>query len=482
MIDMTTGKRLVIITILLLWLLLWDRQAGAQGAIRILDNQADLDYPESLEFLLSLESGSPVEEITLIYGTDQRSCQAGGSRQVVDFEQGDQISASWEWELRRSGAIAPGAQIWWQWEILDGLGNSTMSERKEMLFIDGSHRWRNLERDGVSVYWYQGDDAFASGVLDLVLEELDRLSRQIGVSPQESIDLWLYPTAADVREAIVNTSEWAGSVAFPSYGAMVVNLAPGGDAWAADVIPHELTHLVVGMAVFNCRGSGLTTWLTEGLAVYGEGEPLERLELSLEEGRLPPLRALADGFSAYSDEAGLAYIQSGQVVAYLAESYGPEQINRLLAAIQGGMTVDNALEEVFGFDTGGLDARWRTAQGYAPTPTSAAQSAQATPTPVPTIALFAPPVSATPTLTPSPQPTVVEIARLQATGTAIPTPSRAPLPEATAPLPGISTATSSPPSAPEDTRPTPSPLAWGLGILFVSSVAFGLFRFVRKGA
>ena len=394
--------------VLLLWVL--PLPAAAQNEIQVSEDTVILNFPDTIEFNLSAGSGAPIENITLTYGTNARGCQSSGSRQNMQFDAAEEVEVDWEWELKRSGAVPPGARIWWEWKLTDSEGNSHTTERQEMVISDDRHVWRSTGRDGVTVNWFTGSSTFGEETLTLALESLDRLSEEIGVDPSEEIQFWLYPTAEEVREAIVISSEWAGAVAFTDYNIMIVSLAPGEEQWAADVIPHELTHVVIGMASFNCQGGYLPVWLSEGLAVYGEGpadpSALSGLERALQEERLPSLVALADGFSAYGGGARQAYDQSGEAVRYLIDQFGPEQMDVFLAAISSGLTIDPALEEVYGFDTGGLDARWRLSLGYVATPTSAAANAQAaaTPTLVPTIGLVAPPVMATPTTAPTTVP------------------------------------------------------------------------------
>jgi hypothetical protein len=416
---------------LVLALLLWvsSQPAAAQNGILVSEDSVLLNFPNTIEFNLSASSGATIDNITLTYGTNARSCQSSGSRQNMQFDAAEEVEVDWEWELKRSGAIPPGARIWWEWKLTDSEGNSHTTERQEMVISDDRHDWRSSSRDGVTVNWFRGSSAFGEETLALSLESLDRLSEQIGVDPSEEIQFWLYPTAEEVREAIVISSEWAGAVAFTDYNIMIVSLAPGEEQWAADVIPHELTHVVVGMASFNCQGGYLPVWLNEGLSVYGEGtadpSALSGLENALQEERLPSLVSLADGFSAYGGSARQAYDQSGEAVRYLIDQFGPEQMDAFLAAIRSGLTINPALEEVYGFDTGGLDARWRLSLGYVATPTSAAASAQAaaTPTLVPTIGLVAPPVMATPTTAPTTTP-----APATATATARPDPTATDIP------------------------------------------------------
>ncbi len=412
------------------------RQAGAQNGLQIVADDVIPQLPDIIEFQLQAESEADIESVALQYGTDGLSCQSGGSRQPMDFDPDTTVDLNWEWELKRSGAIPPGVTMWWQWEIEDADGNIITTERQELILDDANHEWRSRQRDGVTVYWYQGDTAFAEAILEEAIRSLDRLTNEIGVTPPGDIELWVYPTADAVQDAIVNVPEWTGGVAFSEYGVTVIGVSPGQLDWAARIIPHELTHLVMGIRTFNCRGGRLPTWLEEGLARYAEGEvdPDEwaAVEEALMDGRLPPLSSLASGFSAYSDAAGLAYTQSRQIVEFLLASFGPEQMEALLSTIQEGKRIDTALLEVHGFDTDELDARWRTSVGYVPTPTSEAEAAalQATPTLIPTLALGGIPTSqatAVSTATTVPATATPQIEEKD-TPTAVPSPSFTPAP------------------------------------------------------
>ena len=408
-------------------------QAQAETPIFI-DNHITPDFPETITFHLSLDTNeTEIKRVLLRYGTNGRSCQDGGSLQSVKFEPDKVVETEWEWELRRSGAIPPGALVWWQWEIQDTDGNITTSKRQEYVVADDNHQWQSIDRNGIAINWYDASSSFGEAMYTQTENSLNHLQTNLGLPQPENVQLWFYDSGSAVQDALVNVPEWTGGVAFPEYGITVLGVAPGQDEWAAHIVPHELTHLLEGILTFNCRGIRLPTWLSEGLARYAEGdvdtEALARLETALAKENLPSLKSLSAGFSAYSDGAGLAYTYSGQIVAYLMDTYGPEQMTVLLQTMQAGSDIDAALQTVYGFDTYGLDAVWRTEQGYAPTPTSAADAAAlaASATPVPTIALggipqantatppMTPAVTAVPSTTPSPQATI------QATATIMPT-------------------------------------------------------------
>ncbi len=393
-----------------------------QSPLIVLREHVTNSFPDSITFQVDAQSSSNIEKATLIYGTNGRSCQTGGSRQTLDFEPRTAVSLDWEWELKRSGSLPPGTTIWWQWELEDAAGNQQLTERQERSIEDERFSWKTISDKGITVNWRRGDDLFGREILNTADTALDRLSDSMGISRPDTIGLWIYPTAEDVQDALVYSSEWAGGVAFPDYGITIIGVAPGEETWQNRVIPHELAHLVVGVRTFNCRGVHLPTWLNEGLARYAEDNvaqtELEQLEEALANGRLPALRSLAGGFSAYGGSAALSYTQSHRVVQFLIEEFGAEQMSELLLTMQSGLQIDDALEQVYGFDTDGLDAEWRGTTGYAATPTSAADvlAAQATPTIAPTLALINPlansasptplPVTETAVSTPTPGKTV----------------------------------------------------------------------------
>lgn len=473
-------KRLLICLSLFYFFFIHSLQA--QDGIEIQQNAVDVQFPDTITFELEASSEGQIEKATLIYGTDSLSCQSGGSLQPVDVEAARDIVIDWEWELRRSGALPPGTEVWWQWEVADSNGNEVTTARQTLVLADDSHDWRELSRDGVTVYWYDGPLAFGEAMLEETVSSLQRISEEMGVVLPDTVQVWIYASAEAVQEAVVNVPEWTGGVAFPEYGITVLGVGPTQLDWAAQIVPHELTHLVIGVRTFNCRGIRLPTWLNEGLARYAEGPSsagdLARLELALEQGRLPALRSLAGGFSAYSDAANLAYTQSHEAVRFLIEQYGPEQMDLLLTTMQSGLDVDDALTAVYNLDTNSLDAAWRTAQGFVPTPTIEIdeQAMAATATLVPTLALGGVPVAqvtATPTTTatPTPVPTTTVFTPTPTTVLATATATR----EATA----VPTTTPRPQPPPVEVDPPPdwTPLFIGMGVMMV---ALAVYLIVRK--
>lgn len=384
----------------------------AQGSIQVEEDRLAQNFPEGLDFHLKASSDQEIQKVLLLYGSEGRSCQSGGARQELEFDASPQVSLSWEWDFTLSGTLPPGAEVWWQWEITDAGGSTLLTEKQSVRLEDQRSDWRQVTQDDITVQWYEGSQAYGSQILNIARKSLARLEKEAGLRPEGEIWLTVYPTFEKLRQVQKVSAEWTGATAFPDHNAILLAIPQDAMNWAGEVIPHELAHLVSGATAFNCRGAWLPTWLEEGLAEYAAGpvskENLARLEEADQADVLPALHSLERGFSAYSDEATLSYIQSASVIAYLLETYTPQKMQELIEVIKEGNRIDDALVEVYGIDTLGVDNDWRAAMGYNLLPEqSAATTAKATATRIPTLALYTSAVrpTNTATLTPSPIPT-----------------------------------------------------------------------------
>jgi hypothetical protein len=396
-------KFMRLLNLLLAFLLFWPHPVAA--AASVLENRAELDFPNSITFSLKLEHTTSITYLVLEYGDIQQTCGEVIARAFPEFNPGKNVSVSWSWDMRQSGSIPPGAQIWWQWRYRDAQGNEFTTERQTITWLDSIHPWKSLSKGLLTVHWYRGDEAFARALLDAGQEGLRRLEAA-GLKADSPVDLYIYGSYDDLRDAILYEPGWVGGQAFPEYNIVIIGISPDNLDWGRTTVMHELTHVVAGHFTFSCL-SDLPTWLVEGLAMYSEGGldafSERQLQTAIRQNTLLSLRSLSSAFSEESDRANLSYSQSYSVVKFLIDTYGQQKMNDLLIALRNGEAIDEALQQVYGFDTEGLEAAWRQAVGAAPPSPQARPTAQPTPTPVPTIR----PISGAPVVvdTPTPVPT-----------------------------------------------------------------------------
>lgn len=379
----------------------------------IISDEVVLNFPDSIVFNLQLQSDIEIDKITLLYSSDRRTCHAGQAKKDIQFSPAKQLEVDWEWDFTRNGTIPPGANIEWQWEITDSSGNITLTEPKQVQLQDQRYNWQQLSSNGITVQWYFGDESFGREVYDIAFNGREHVIELLGINFDEDIWITIYPAPEDVQQAIKFSSEWTGGTAFNDHNAMIIAGAPGESETINQVIPHELAHLIQNSYTFNCKGNWVPTWFGEGLAQFMEegidDEDLDwiwYLELA---GYTPSLRSLVGSFSFDTEQAYSEYMISKLVFNFLVEEYGSQKMAELLDQLRAGEMIDSALEEVYGFDTDGLDAAWRQAYGFAEGRNNSSSNAEeSTATPIPTLALYTlavqPSPSPTSTLQPAQQP------------------------------------------------------------------------------
>ena len=345
----------------------------ADAGITVLASDVEIDFPRQAVFTLEAESSTDIVDVRLCYRVDKMKYAEVVSEAWADFTRATRIDARWVWDMRQA-SLPPGAEVTYWWVIEDAAGNRLETSFEIMRFDDGRYVWQSLTSSGflaesqisqgdeLTIFWYEGDSPFARALMDVCEEGLARLTEDIGTSPQRPIRIYVYASTSDLQGAMIFPYEWTGGVAFPEFSTIAIGISPAALTWGKRALVHELTHLVVYQATFGPYGR-LPTWLDEGLATYNEGELAASLRSCLEsailEDRLISVRSLSSPFSAETEKACLSYAQSYSLVEYLLDSYGQDKMLELLTLFRQGNTHDEALTEVYGFDTDGLDANWR---------------------------------------------------------------------------------------------------------------------------
>jgi len=381
--------RKFIITLILNLSLLIVTTAFASPRPSVKNNEIVINFPESATFHATFTSETDITSVVLEYGNKQETCGEVIAKAFPQFTPGKTIEVEWTWEMRQSGSLPPGAQLWWRWRVTDANGQETGSETKTATWLDDVHDWQSMNNgDYLRIHWYAGDETFAIDLAKAAYSGLQFNETQSGLKAEAPIDIYIYAHTDDLKEAILYEPSWTGGQAFPDQNIVILGISQSDLDWGRDAIVHELTHVLVGHLTFSCLGD-VPTWLNEGLAVYSEGELDSASEIQLEDAirndTLLTVRSLSSGFSEVADKAYLSYSQSYSITKFLVETYGQEKMTALLLSLRDGLTIDTALMQTYGFDIDGLEEAWREAVGAPPRPDAAGPTAQPTPTFVPTI-------------------------------------------------------------------------------------------------
>lgn len=366
-------KRLCLCLIVILAFLVAFSSIGlAQGEITVISSSVVAQFPQAITFNLEAEAVTEITDIDLEYRVERLSLVPVSCRVDADFNPGQRVSASWTWNMLEAGGLPPGTVVEYRWLIDNAAGHRMETPPTTVTFDDLRYSWDSLTSDQVTLFWYQGDQAFAQQLIDAADGALGRLASDIGVSLEQPIALYIYASQQDLLGALVYPQEWTGGIAFPDYGTIAIGISPSKLEWGKRAIAHELGHLVVHQAVFGPYVD-LPTWLGEGLAMDAEGELRsdlrQRLDAAIAGDRLFSVRSIASSFPAAAAEAELCYAESYSVVQFLLDSYGSDNMLELLEVFKEGSTYDDALLAVYGFDMDGLNSLWRESLGLGPQPT-----------------------------------------------------------------------------------------------------------------
>lgn len=357
----------------------------------VTSNEVSLNFPESATFHATITGDAEITSVLLEYGNEQQNCGEVIAIAFPEFTPGKTVDAEWTWEMRQSGSLPPGAQLWWRWRVTDANGSETVSETKTATWLDDIHDWQTRqEGEDLSLHWYQGNQAFITQLAKAAYNGLVFNETQSGLKADAPINIYIYADNSDFQDAILYEPSWTGGMAFPDQNIVILGISQSELEWGKASIVHELTHVLVGHLTFSCLGD-VPTWLNEGLAVYSEGglDPSseQQLEDAIKNDTLLTVRSLSSGFSEVADKAYLSYSQSYSITKFLIETYGQEKMTSLLVGLRDGLTIEEALIQTYGFNIDELEDQWREAIGAQPRPVSpeGQPTAQPTPTHVPTI-------------------------------------------------------------------------------------------------
>jgi hypothetical protein len=405
----------ILLTFILSLSLLAVKPVSAAPQADVTGDQPVITFPNTITFRANISADANITSVILEYGTEQQTCGEVIAKAFPQFTPGKSVNVEWAWDMRQSGSLPPGATIWWRWRYTDENGKESVSEQKNITWLDSKHNWKTVTADKLNLHYYSGNRTFAQELLGDAQLGLDRNKKDAGITPNGTINIYIYPNFDDLRDAVLYEPSWTGGLTYSDHNIILIGIAETDPAWNQNVIVHEITHVLVGNLTFSCLGD-VPTWLNEGLAVYSEGgldrASQRQLDAAIRDDTLLTVRSLSVGFSEVADKASLSYSQSYSIVKFLIETYGQEKMTALLNSLRDGTTIDDALTQTYGFNVEGLEDAWRQAIRAQPRPVSAQPTVQPTPTYVPTIVpISGAPIAdqATPTAVPTssinPQPT-----------------------------------------------------------------------------
>jgi len=353
----------------------WSTGWAADDGIAVLTNTYSYAFGHTITFHLEASSSAEITQVQLTFGPAGRSDEA--ITVPTAFTPGTHVVTDYAHDLTGHHFQAFG-QIEYYWVVTDARRRRLPTAPVRFEYADDRFQWQKLDEAGVTVAWYGGtrDRRFGrTAMFDAQLAR-SKIAAVTDGNPEQAFRVYIYSTAADLQTAAqVNQQEWIVGQAYPRTATCLVLIPDGADnaRELRRVVPHEITHLLIGDLAAR-----MPRWLDEGLATDNEGVHDPAAQTALDEaaaaGALLPFEQLCARFPADPHQAALAYAQSGSLMAFIRERYGPEALRRMVAAYGAAPDCQAGLHSALGLTLAQLQTDWESTQ---PRPTDLGRVLQA---------------------------------------------------------------------------------------------------------
>lgn len=346
--------------------------AGTQSAPQITNLGVTNNFPDGIEFAVSVTSNSPIEDLRLRYTVLPDGTAAIGQ---PEFEPGKIIVTKFTLEGNNPPKIylAPGTVIEYYWEATDADGDESRSSETYTFFYDDARfGWKSVSGDGVTIYYYTGSEGDAGEMHDVALASISEMSALLETEVPFEVQVWIYDSTDDMRPALQARSESYESQIITAGVRVASNTVLVLGNASFDTLRHELTHVVTAQAGESAFGS-LPAWLDEGTAVHSQSDPGgfgNAIANAISRGNVLSVREVSS-YPGDPDKVNLFYGEGWSLVSYLIDEYGEAKFAELFAEVKSGSRIETALQAVYGFGQDGLEDEWRAANDLPPRATPA---------------------------------------------------------------------------------------------------------------
>jgi hypothetical protein len=317
-------------------------------------------FGKQITFIGVLPPGSKVDSATLYFLAEGELKTRSGAAAVDNAGQVRYVASLVEDPIRVFSTVA----YWFEVVLKDG--QVLKSERGSLYYEDNRFDWHQRASADFRVHWYEGDEKFAQGLLDVAELGLENIQKYLPpLKLKNPVEIYAYASAQEMRASLQTLgNNWVGAHADPQLGVMVVSL-PRGPEQRLEMerqIPHELMHLLL----YQWLGVGygnLPAWLNEGLASVAELYPnpdyLTLLDKANDGDQLLPIASLCQTFPRDASGAFLAYAQATSFTRYLYQQYGSTGLEKLARAYADGLSCERGVQTALGSTLSQLERGWR---------------------------------------------------------------------------------------------------------------------------
>jgi hypothetical protein len=213
------------------------------------------------------------------------------------------------------------------------------------------------------------DSTIARHLVEMIRQSQNKLASFFQIQLRDSVTVILAASDNHFSDMTGNRlPEWTAAVAVPLYRKII--LKPGtyyDPAVYRESLVHELAHIYMADKIGN---GFVPLWINEGIAMYLSGKTLSWRE-SIAAGNA----VLGNNLMSFSEldqllrfgtgKAQIAYFQAMLAVQYLLENYGEREVQNILTALAGGISISDFFHDQYGIEYADFEynyQKWLTQQ------------------------------------------------------------------------------------------------------------------------
>jgi len=238
---------------------------------------------------------------------------------------------------------------------------------------DTSYRWKEIQGNHFRIIYPEELRQRAFYIARIYDANLERISRDLGVRLDRAIPVFIYPSQEEYETTHITTGLVEGSGGFTEFfKERVVFPVGSSNRHLQHLALHEMTHAVQLKYLLQgpyrslqllLTGVLSPLWFLEGLAEYESGawDSMAAMQVrdAVMDHKLIPLNQLRGFSHLATPQIHLAYHQSDLFIQFLAETYGPQCIARILRLTKNRLNLHKALEKVTGLKPLPLEWKWQ---------------------------------------------------------------------------------------------------------------------------
>lgn len=337
--------------------------------IEILSHSVTSQFPDGLKFAVTAKSTTQIVEVAVRFKVGH---QKSGVYEYFEFVPSEDVEASLFWNTNtRAKYIPPGTNINYSFVATNIDGESFETEKGDFTYADVRYEWDEVSEGGITVYYHGPVKARAQAILDSILQTMIYTEPVFGEQQKDSIRVSMYnnvkemlyalpPNSSTIRKELITEGQ-----AFPSIGTLLVL---GGGRLSVGTASHEVAHILIHRAGDSVYGN-VPAWLDEGLAELANVSPSFSYDIALDfavhSGRLLPITSMPR-LPGNPEDVIIFYGQAKSVVEFMVIRYGVGDMRTLMSTMKTGVSVDDAIKEVYGVSRVELENLWRDYIGAPP--------------------------------------------------------------------------------------------------------------------